>query len=213
MALKIKPPTHSADALGTFVSRHDSAWNNALYLADMKALQAAALAEAQDAAEAARRAEHPAVADEIATLRAACKLTEAQDAAAMRRHPVVRYMRGATRWQLDAPDWDPEGKPCTVRSRYLKPGAAEFTIRRLPYPLYQAADEISGSNQRLTAFARAGLRGVRSGDWTWDAEPADARAPEHVLQALHDADVSLPLELGLAVISLCRPLDDAETFR
>ena len=214
MALKLKPPTHRADAPGVFISAHDTAWDNALYLADLQALQGKALAEIQRVAEAAHRAEHPeATDDEIAALRAACKLTKAQDAEAIKLHPVIRYMRGVTRWQPDAPDWDPEGKPCTVRGRYLKPGAAEFTLRRLKSDAYYAADEIENTGERLKAFARAGLRGVRAGDWTWAAEDTDTRAPDHVIEALFSGGPALLLEIGQAVISLCRPLDDAETFR
>lgn len=214
MALKLKPPTYAADAPGIFISQHDTAWDNALYLADMKALQTRALAELQAAVEAEHVAKNPgATAEEIAALRAGCKLSEAHNAEAIRQHPVVRYMRGETRWQPDAPDVDPEGKPCTVRGRYLKPGATEFKIRRLKPEVYHLADATGNSALRLTAFASASLRGVQSVGWTWTAEESETRAPEHVMRALHNFDVSLPLEIGLAVISLCRTPDDVETFR
>lgn len=215
MPLKIKPPTHRVDAPGVFVSVHDPAWNDALYTADMEALLASALAEKQDAAEAAHLAKHPAAtADEIAALRAACELSTVEQHKAKGRHPVVRYVTGKTRYQLGAADWAPDGQPCTVRERYLTQGqACEFTLRRLPFPMYQAADEIVSTGARLTAFARASLRAVKSPDYNWTAAEDETRAPDAVLQVLHEADPALLLEIGQAVISLCRPLDEAETPR
>jgi len=212
MALKLKPPTHRADALGVFISRHDTAWDNALINAEIEVLQAKALAEVQAAAAAAYKAKHPsATAEEGQAAADGCKLTEAQNAEAIRRHPTVRYMMGVTRYQLNAHDWRPDGTPCTARD-YLKPGAAEFTICRLKPEAYHLADAIENSALRLTAFARAGLRAVRSTDWTWETGDTETRV-EDVLRALHDADVSLPLEIGQAVIAMRRPLDEAETFR
>ena len=213
MALKIKPPTHRADALGVYISPRDTAWDNATWRADMAILEAKALADARDIAEAEHRAKYPsATAEALAEVRENCRLTEAQIAAYALRHPVVRYHRGLTRFQPNCDDWDAEGKPCTVRSRYLKEGATEFTLRRLPYAEYQAADAIENAGHRLTAFARAGLRAVKSAEFNWTAEDTDTRAPAHVIQVLHDADVSLPLDIGMAVIAFCRPPSDSENF-
>jgi hypothetical protein len=215
MALKLKPPTHRADALGVFVSVHDPAWNDAVYTADLEALLAAALAEKQSAAEAEHIAKHPgATADEIIALRAACELSAVEQHRAKGLHPVVRYVTGKTRYQLGATDHAPDGSPCTVRERYLTQGAAcEFTLRRLPFAAYQAADEITSTSERLTAFVRASLRAVKSPDYNWTAGDAETRAPDAVLQVLHEADPALLLEIGQAVIALCRPLDEAETPR
>lgn len=221
MALKIKPPTHRADALGVFVSVHDPAWNDALYTADMEALLVAALTEKRAAAEAEYRAAYAVrwpdsdpTAEEIAAARAACELSTVEQHKAKGRHPVVRYVTGKTRYQLGAADWAPDGQPCTVRERYLTQGqACEFTLRRLPFPMYQAADEIVSTGARLTAFARASLRAVKSPDYNWTAAEDETRAPDAVLQVLHEADPALLLEIGQAVISLCRPLDEAETPR
>ena len=214
MALKIKPPTHRADALGVYISPRDTAWDNATWRADMAILEAKALADARDIAEAEHRAKYPsATAEALAEVRENCRLTEAQIAAYALRHPVVRYHRGLTRFQPNCDDWDAEGKPCTVRSRYLKEGATEFTIRRLESPAYYAADEITNTGERLKAFARSGLRAVASPDFNWTALDTDTRAPDHVIEALFNCDPALPLEIGQAVISMCRGLDDAETFR
>jgi hypothetical protein len=211
MALKLKPPTHRADVFGVFISRHDTAWDNPLINAEIEVLQAKALAEAQARAAAVYSARHPgATAEETQAAAARCELTDAQNAEAIRRHPAARYMMGTTRYQLNAPDWRPDGKPCTARD-YLKPGAAEFTICRLKPEAYHLADAIENSGLRLTAFARAGLRAVRSSDWAWEAGDRETSV-EDVLRALHDADVTLPLEIGEAVIAMRRPLDEAETF-
>ena len=214
MALKIKPPTHRADALGVFISLHDPAWNEEVYRADMEIFLARALKQKQDTAEQGYRAKNPAATDEqIASVRGLCALSPEESHAAQGLHPVNRYARGVTRYQPNCDDWDAEGKPCTVRSRYLKEGATEFTIRRLESPAYYAADEITNTGERLKAFARSGLRAVASPDFNWTALDTDTRAPDHVIEALFNCDPALPLEIGQAVISMCRGLDDAETFR
>jgi hypothetical protein len=206
MALKLRPPTHRADALGIFIADHDSAWDQDLYRADCAALLEKALAE--------KRGAMPPVTPEEAETQAPVVLTDLERHKALRLHPMIRYFAGLTRWQPDAQDWDPEGKPCTVRSRYLTKGpASEFTLRRPTFAAYQAADEIVSTGERLTAFARAALRAVKSPEYTWTAALADTQAPAEVIQILHDADPSLPLAIGQAVINLCRPLDDAEAFR
>jgi hypothetical protein len=207
MALKIKPPTHKADALGVFVSVNDPAWNDAVYIADMEALMAASV-PAQDAAESALRAKKPDVNEEEVEHARAVERHKAKG-----QHPVVRYVTGKTRFQLGAEDWTPDRKPCTVRERYLTDGqACEFTLRRLRHDVYQAADEITSTGARLTAFARSSLRAVKSPDYNWTAGADETRAPEEVLQVLHDADPALLLEIGTAVIAMCRPLDVEETF-
>lgn len=214
MALRIKPPTHRADALGIFVSPHDDAWDDDVYRADNEALFAAALKAKQNTAEQWYRAKNPQATDEqIADVRGLCALSVEEMHAARSKHPVNRYIRGVTRFQLNAPDHAPDGTPCTVRERYLKPGATEFTIRRLKPEAYHTADAIENTGLRLTAFARAGLRAVTSADYNWAAEDTDTRAPDEVINVLHATDPSLLLEIGQAVISLCRPLDEAETFR
>lgn len=208
--LKLRPPTHRADALGTFIAPQDPAWDNDRWRADMQALEAADLAKLRDAAEAELRAAGAPSDEAVAEVRAAIKLTEAQATEAHARHPAIRYLRGLTRYQPGADDWDPEGKPCTVRARYLKPGASEFTIRRLAYPAYQAAVEILSPGARATAFVRAGLRAIKSPDFNWTA--TGETVPDDVLQALHDADPSLLRGIGGAVFNLCQPLTEAETF-
>lgn len=215
MPLFLRPPTHRADAGGVFIHESDPAWDLDLYKADFDALISAAAKAAQDAAEAAHRAKHPdATAEEIAALRASCEPSMAERHAAVGRHPVVRYFSGATRWQPNAQDWAPDGKPCTVRERYLTKGkACEFTIRRLRSEVYQAADEIVNTGARLTEFARLGLKAISSPSWSWSIADGATRVPPDVIEALHESDPGLLLEIGLAVIKLCAPLSEAELFR
>lgn len=186
MALKIKPPTHSADALGVYISHRDTAWNDEQYRADMAAYTAAAEAEGLKG--------------------------DAVTEAARARHPVSRYLTGRTRFQPSAQDWTPEGKPCTVRERYLTNGpASEFTLRRLPQRVYLVADAITQTDLRFLAFCRAGLRAISSPGWEWTAKAEEV--PEEIMQALHDSDPAICVEIGAAVLRFCRPLDEAETFR
>lgn len=216
MALRLRPPTHRADAGGIFVPANDPAWDDALYMADEAALLAAALAEKQAAAEAAHLAKHPAAtAEEIAALRAACKLDAGEQYKARALHPVVRYMTGRTRYQIGAEDRAPDGSACTVRDRYIRPDCkpCEFAIRRPRSADYQAADEITSTGARLTEFARIGLKAISSPDWTWSIAEGVSRVPPEVIEALHEADPSLLLEIGRAVIRLCAPLSEVETFR
>lgn len=210
-----RPPTHRADAGGIFVSMQDPAWDQDLFNADAEALLVSALSAAQDAAEAAYRTKHAdATVEDIDALRDACRLTDAQRSDALRGHPGRRYILGLTRYQLDAPDHAPDGKPCTVRERYLTRGkACEFTIRRLKSEAYQAADEIVSTGARLTQFVRMGLRAVNSPEWKWTIEEGASCVPPDVIEHLHETDPALLLEIGRAVVLLCRPLDEAETFR
>jgi hypothetical protein len=214
--LRIKPPTHRIDAPGTYICGRDPAWDNAKNDAHLAAFVERARKEKQDAAEADYRAGHKdrEVTDaEIETVRAGVELTPAEHKAAIELHPVVRYYSGATRLQPNAPDWGPDGAPITVRD-YLKPGSkpTEFQIRRLSLRDFQAICEIDNTRARLLEAARAGLRAIRSEGYEWTAR-GDEWASDAQLEAIHEADPELVPELGAAVLSLCRPLSDAETFR
>lgn len=212
--LKLKPPTHRADVPGTYISGRDPAWDNAKSDAHLAAFVANALKDKQDAAVEELRGANPDVTDEaVATVRASVELTDAERKAAVALHPVVRYYSGATRWQPNAPDWGPDGKPITVRD-YLKPGVkpAEFQIRRLGLRDYQAVSEIDNTRARFLEACRAGLRAIMSDGYEWVAR-GDEWATDAQLEAIHEADPELVPDLGTAVLNLCRPLSEAETFR
>lgn len=217
--IRFKLPTHSIETGGIFIPPpgSDDAWDVDLLYADMRAVEARALAEFRDAAEAKYRATHrgrEVTPEEVAALRESCELSEDQCSEAHATLPYSRYARGDTRFDIDAPDTDGEGKPCTVASRYLsKNKPSKFYLRRLSPSDYHRADELGDTRERILEFCRLGLRGLDSGDCTWRVGDSEKRVPEAIMQSLQDADVSLPLQIGLAVILYCRKLSKAELFR
>lgn len=220
MALKLKPPTHTVDGGGVYIHADDDAWDNDLINADMKAAEAKALAEFRDKVEAEYRdlqkQRGREVSDEeIAEVRKTCSLSDEQRRAAYAPLAIFRYQSGATRFDPDCADWDPEGKPCTVRERYLTKGKPTiFRIKRLRPSDYHAAEDLGESGERLLEFCRLGLTSIDSADFKWRREDdGKKRVPEEIIQALHDVDVSLPLGIGTAVILFCRTLNKAERFR
>ncbi len=216
MALSLYPPTHRVDQLGTFVSLEDPAWDEVLYKADLLALLEGALNEVRDQAEAEFRAQNQGrevTDEEIAALRESCALSPEQAHKAKAKHPVVAYANALTRFAIDCDAWDPGGKPCTVRSRYLTKGpASEFTIGRLNRADYSAAEAIVSTSDRLAEFCRLGLKAVKSPHWNWRVKAGET-ASEEIIDALHAADPSLPAAIGTAVVQMCAKLSEPETFR
>lgn len=209
--IRVKPPTHKIDAGGIVISQFDK-WDMPRIELELKALEDAALATLQDRAEETfTQSNSKATAEEIEAVRASCVLSDKEKEQAHARHPVNRYLSGATRFQPDCADWDPAGKPTTARA-YLTGPVTEFLIRRLSFNDYHRAGEAVSTLARLTAFARKGLRGIRSPDGgrQWEAPKDLDNAPDDVLQAIHDANTHLIQEIGAAVISYCRPLSDDE---
>lgn len=194
--IRIKPPTHKIDGVAVFVSQHDGAWDLARVTAEREAQIARAL-------EAKRKALGGSEEEQAATA-----LTAAERADAVARSPVERYYAGRTRYQLDAADWTADSKPCTVRD-FMRPGErpAEFGLRRLGYRAYQEVATIENGRARLIEAARLGLRSITADGYAWQAHVEEA-AGEDQLEALHAARPSLLEEIGAAVLSLSRPLDD-----
>lgn len=198
--LKLKPPTHAVDGLAVFISATDPAWDLDRTAAECHAQVARALADKQ-----ATVAGPDAVTAE---------LTPAERVAAVARAPVERYYAGKTRYQLDAADWGADGKPTTARA-WLKPGEkpAEFGIRRLGFRAFQEVVEIENSRARLIEACRLGLRSITADGYKWKAV-GEAPAGDEQLEALHEANPALVIEIGGAVLALSRPLDsEAETPR
>jgi hypothetical protein len=209
--IRVKPPTHKIDAGGVVISQFDK-WDMPRIELELKALEDAALATLQDRAEESfMQSNSKATAEEIEAVRASCKLSKEEVRQAHARHPVNRYLSGATRFQPDCADWDPAGKPTTARA-YLTGPVTEFLIRRLSFTDYHRAAEVVSTIDRLTAFVRKGLRAIRppDGDFKWEAAKDLDNAPDDVLQAIHEANPPLIQEIGAAVINYCRPLSDDE---
>lgn len=206
--IKLKPPTHKIDAPGTYIARGDTAWNTAKIEADLAAYEAAALAAVQDqAVEAhiAASAGREVTEAELAEVRAGCVLKEDERSKACASHPWLRYHAGKTRYQPNAPDWGLDGKPCTVRD-YLSGTPAEFVLRRPDFRTFQEVTEISNWRARLIEACRVGLRAIRADGYSWAAKN-DERATDEQLEVLHANDPNLVIEIGAAVLTLCRPLD------
>lgn len=210
LRIKIKPPTHKIDAPGILISALD-AWDYERIEKEELELDAHALEEMQVKAIEEARQKADLSEAEIEDIKASCILSEEEQGEARAKHPFRRYHSGKTRYQPDAPDTDPAGKPVTVRE-YLKEEATEFSVRRLSYQEYQRAHEPVNTVKRFTAFLKAALVELRSpGDgYCWKAKAGELEAPEAVLQAIHDAGPSLLVELGSKVMAYLRPLDEAE---
>lgn len=214
MALKIPPPTHKVDAGGVFISPLDSAWDTDRIDRELAALELAALDKMREEALAKAKAAIPdrdLTEEEIEVVKASCMLSELESQAARKLHPWVRYLSGNTRYQLDAADWDHEGKPVTVRE-YLKGKAdIEFVVRRFGFRTYLECQDETG-HERMLAFVRHGLKAVRSTDYTWAAK-GDETTPEEVFEALHQTSLSLTGEIAVAVQRFNAPLSEAEKSR
>lgn len=216
--LKIKPPTHKIDAGGVFISSLDC-WDTPRIEAELAHLEAAALNEVQDKAVETFLAANANASDaDVDAVRKACMLSDKEKAAAFAPHPVVRYRRGKTRFQPDAPDWDPSGKPTTARSYLTNEPTAptEFVVRRLPFADVHRIAEISNTADRFTAWLKRGLAAVRSpsADYSWEAKSNDERTPDEVLQGIHEGGgLLLWTELAAAVHMYNEPLSDDESFR
>ena len=206
--IRLKPPTHRIDAPATYIALGDPAWNTAKIEADLAAYEAAALAAVQDKAVEVYVAANPdreVTEAELAEVRAGCVLTEDEREKACAAHPRARYYAGKTRFQPNAPDWGPDGKPASVRD-YLSGTPAEFVLRRCDFRTFQEVTEITNWRARLVEACRVGLRAIRAEGYSWAAK-GDERATDEQLEVLHAADPALVVELGVAVLTLCRPLD------
>lgn len=214
MALKIKPPTHKVDAGGVFVSPFDSAWDSERLDRELAALELAALeklrSESLDKAAAAASGRELSE-EEIEDVKSSCVLSEVESQAARLVHPWFRYLGGLTRFQLDAPDWDHEGKPATARDYLKGKPDAEFVLRRMSYRTYLECQDETG-HERMLAFVRHGLKAIRSADYSWTAK-ADETTPDDVFEALHQTSLSLTGEIAVAVMRFNAPLSEAEKSR
>lgn len=212
--LKVRPPTHKIDGGGTYIASQDC-WDQERIVREMQPHWDSALAKVQAAAIEAYKADHPLATEaDLQEVKDSCELTKMEKSEAVSAHPWSRYLRGLTRYSLDSPEHDMEGKPVTVRD-YLKGDPTVFVVRRLSFQDSRAAEEILIPSKRLEEMCKLGLREIRSpaGGLSWKAAKTDERVPDDILQALHEADASLINQIGSAVIQYNRPLDDDEGKR
>lgn len=125
-------------------------------------------------------------------------LKEAEKLKSLDEHPVMRYLAGLTRYDLDA-----EG----VRG-YLKPGEMPvvFVLRRLKLQEHTDVLDITAPNARMVRAAQLGVVRVEG------AMLCDKFGRED-LEQLHDMNPNLPLDLGIAVMNYGRPPSDVEGKR
>lgn len=125
-------------------------------------------------------------------------IKEAEALGRLDDHPVMRYLAGLTRYDLDA-----EG----VRS-YLKPGEtpAVFVLRRLKLQEHTDCLDIAAPNARMVRAAQLGVVRVEG------AMLCDKFGREE-LEQLHEMNPNLPIDLGIAVMNYGRPPSDAEGKR
>ena len=214
MALKIKPPTHEIDRGGIYVSSSDC-WDQARIELEKEALISRKLQELQEKALSAYASKldgRELTDEEVQTVKASILMTEEEKLDAIGSHPVSRYYAGKTRFQLDASDWDHEGKPITARD-YLTGQPTEFHIRRIPWGKFRDISAISQAHKRWEEMVRCGLKAITSTDYSWRIERDTDRVPDEIMQVLHDADHTLITWLGVGIAAYNRPLDDEEGKR
>lgn len=210
--IKLKPPQHRADLGGTMISAEDSAWNLAKIADDRITLTAKALAEKQATEVERFTAENPdATPEELESIRAACVLSDAEEADACNLAPFCRYHNGQTRMQPSAPDTDGHGKPVTIREDYLtgKPDA-EFSLRRLKCLEYaEVMEGAGGILSKMIAACKLGLSGIRMEGLNWKAK-GDELVSEETIEMLHEISADLVVEIGSKVLRFSRPMDVSE---
>lgn len=218
----LRIPTHRADAPGVFIFSADDAWDHPRIAAEADELVAMKLAAVQrEAVEAAARergvSPDDLPADVRAEVEAGVVLTEAEKADALARHPVARYLRGESRFDLAAPDQGPRGPVASV-CEYLKPDAqpTEFVLRRMGHARRMAIELERDLGRRFVRLVRAGVAAIRCGaSALWEAKGHEDELPDAWLDALTDADGSASALIILA--GACKrysaPLSDAEGKR
>lgn len=178
---KLRPPHYAADKPGAYITRTDEALDKDRLERELAEIKAAIVAANPDATEG-----------------------EIDDAQA--QHPLRRYWRGEHRFDLDAIDYH-QGKPVKIRDYFNQAEPVIFTIRRLraPEEMYQL-EAVQLFTARCALACRMGVEGCSAVKLTRESGKLDDAS----MRALYDADETLPIALGLAVMDYNRPLSDAE---
>lgn len=205
------PPTHLIDAPGVYISPSDPAWDHPRCKDELDALKAKG-AEAGRAAYLA----HVGKAEDALTDVEQAELAEAIEAHARveaGRHPVLRYVAGLSRYQLDAADWTPEGQPCTARE-YLRADAtpSTFLLVRPNRRRIRQVEAIDDTWERREAWIRAVVRRIEgpAGVMTWTPASDADDVPEAVLEAMSSWSPALIRQVADACANYCAPLRDHE---
>lgn len=180
---KLRPPHYAADKPGIYITRTDDALDKVRLERELAEIKAAKLAETPDASE-----------------------TELADAAA--GHPLNRYWAGEHRFDLDAVDYF-RGQPVKIRDYFNQAEPAAFTLRRLSVEELYSLDVQQVFAQRMALACRLGVESCSAVKLTKNSGKLDDAS----MRALYDADPTLPLALGLAVVDYNRPISESEGKR
>lgn len=180
---KLRPPHYAADKVGQYITRTDESIDRERVDRERAELRGATLAANPDATE-----------DELQ--------------AAEEAHPLVRYWDGAHRYDLDAVDYF-RGKPVKIREYFNQCEPVIWTLRRLSVEESYQVTGVQLYTARAALACRLGVDACSAIKLT----KLGGRLDDASMLALYDADETLPLALGLAVIAYNRPLSEAESFR
>lgn len=217
----LRIPTHRADAPGIFIFAKDDAWDVARIEAEAAELvemyRAKVLGQALTTAAQVRGvAVEDLPADVRIEVEASVALTDAEVEAARNRHPVARYIRGESRFDLAAPDQGPRGPVGSV-AEYLRPGAepTEFVLRRFGHIRRMEIELERSLEHRFARLVRAGVAAIRCGATVhWQASGPDDQLPDEWMDAIADMPGEHPM---IVLAGACKrysdPLTDAEGKR
>lgn len=199
------PPTHVIDAPGVYISPSDPVWDlerGNREIADLKAKGS----EEGRAAALARMGHEPATEADLDAIADAAE--QAADTAAW-THPVLRYARGETRFQLDAQLVGPSGESCTVRD-WMRPGVepCRFTLVRPSRKKIRAAEAVDNTDDRREAWIRAVVRKIEGpeGRLSWAPAKDNDEVPDAVLEAMFAWFPMLIRQVADACKAYCGPL-------
>ena len=128
-------------------------------------------------------------------------------------HPWARYLRGETRFDLDA-EMQHAGQPVRARD-YLRPDEVPevFKLRRLDVMEWNDIQRIDDFHTKALRACRLGVSGTEDSAIKIVIPAGSSVMTMESLQALADADPGLPYHLGAAVINFNRAPTDAEKKR
>lgn len=127
------------------------------------------------------------------------------------QHPLERYYRGKTRYDLDASDLL-FGVETSPRTYFNLESPEMWSLRRLDWAQYHKVMSLISSgdiDQGQLLAARFGVSGVENSTLKLKGAEAGLLSNED-MQAIFDADVGLLSSLGYAVWMYSQPLSSAE---
>jgi hypothetical protein len=203
------PPTHVIDAPGVFVPISDPSWDHERINREAAELRAKGVDLGRAAALAA---EGPASEETIAAD------AELAGNLAAWTHPVLRYIRGETRYQIDAPVSGPDGAPTSARAWLTGAGCYRFTLVRPGRKKIRAVEAIDNIDEMREAWIRAVVRRIDGPDGhpvlrCWAPAKDSDEVPEEVFEAMFAWSPALIRQVADACKSYCRGLMDSEGKR